>query len=306
MSLLAVISKDNELIPYRKELNSLTGSVTATILLQQMIFRFTNNGNKSFYKFIEPCEHRLYKEGDSWTEELGFTPREFKTAFSKLSDLGLVSKKTNMDRVTFYDLDLEAIGKALNVIYVNAQKATHTAECAVIKSTNAHLDYSRSFDTETTTEITTKKEKINKKDFSFNLSKAFTYEALSEEYKLKLRGYAVIKDGAYQIDKFLDHHISKGTKYKDWSRAYNTWISNAKEYSKGTYNPQDYVSKHTDHPQYGIVFKDCNTDRAYDNSFDHVCNITLRTAEKTNMKVEEVSGDEVPDFMSDFAMRVKS
>jgi len=38
----------------------------------------------SFYKFKEPCEHPLYREGDSWKETLKMTKRVFNPGFDKL------------------------------------------------------------------------------------------------------------------------------------------------------------------------------------------------------------------------------
>lgn len=37
---------------------------------------------EGFYKFREPCEHALYKEGDSWSEELSLSGKAVKVAFS--------------------------------------------------------------------------------------------------------------------------------------------------------------------------------------------------------------------------------
>ncbi len=71
-------------IPYIKELRMLSGSVTASILMQQLDYWFEKSPN-GFYKFLEPCENsKYYKKGDSWTEELGFSKAEFKTAFEKI------------------------------------------------------------------------------------------------------------------------------------------------------------------------------------------------------------------------------
>ncbi|WP_373072057.1 hypothetical protein [Sulfurimonas sp.] len=116
---MKVLSEDKNLIIYRKELNKLTGSVTATILLQQMIFHSSNHNYKPFYKFIEPSPaNELYREGDSWTEELGFTKYEFRTAYKKLEELKIVSKKTTMTRVTYYTLNKSHLGKLIKSIYV--------------------------------------------------------------------------------------------------------------------------------------------------------------------------------------------
>ena len=71
-------------IPYFKELRILTGSVTATILMQQLDYWFSKQDGEPFYKFKAPCENEYYKSGDSFTEELGFSIEEFTTAFSKI------------------------------------------------------------------------------------------------------------------------------------------------------------------------------------------------------------------------------
>lgn len=117
--LLEVLGDDKKLIVYRKELNKITGSVTATILLQQLIFHASHNKYEPFYKFIEPCNNELYKDGDSWIEELGFTVHEFRTAYKKLEDLEIVSKKTNMNRVSFYTINKSHLGNLIFRIYAN-------------------------------------------------------------------------------------------------------------------------------------------------------------------------------------------
>ena len=79
-------------VPYIKELRQLSGSVTASILMQQLDYWFEKKPG-GFYKFLEPCENNeLYKTGDSWPEELGFSKYEFKTAFEKI---GVAYKSKN-------------------------------------------------------------------------------------------------------------------------------------------------------------------------------------------------------------------
>ena len=125
-----IIADDKSLITYRPKLNKITGSVTATILLQQMLFYSKNNKNKAFYKFKEPCKHRLYKVGDSWCEELGFTKNEFDSAIEKI---GIKFNKENkdiphnkfieyyisQDRVTYYRVNLTNIEKAISELFLN-------------------------------------------------------------------------------------------------------------------------------------------------------------------------------------------
>lgn len=74
-------------IPYRPVLRELTGDVKAAILLQQVIFNFIRKDREPFYKFQVPSQegHPLYRDGDSWVEELGFSPDEFKEALKKIA-----------------------------------------------------------------------------------------------------------------------------------------------------------------------------------------------------------------------------
>ena len=52
--------------------------------MQQLDYWFAKSNGKPFYKFKSPCEHKMYKKGDSFTEELGFSIDEFTTAFFKI------------------------------------------------------------------------------------------------------------------------------------------------------------------------------------------------------------------------------
>ena len=68
-------------IPYRKELREYAGSVTGSLLMMQLDYWFCRHPD-GFYKFLDPKpKHPDYREGDSWTEELGFSKAEFRTAF---------------------------------------------------------------------------------------------------------------------------------------------------------------------------------------------------------------------------------
>lgn len=79
----------NTVIPYYPALSVKLGSVTSAILLRQLEYWFRKMEYRPFYKFLKPCEHRSYKTGESWTEELGMSEAEFRTAFTKI---GIVYK----------------------------------------------------------------------------------------------------------------------------------------------------------------------------------------------------------------------
>lgn len=70
-------------IPYLPELRPYCQSITACILMTQLEYRFAGMPD-GFYKFLSPCDHYLYKKGDSWIEELGFSEGEFRTAFDNI------------------------------------------------------------------------------------------------------------------------------------------------------------------------------------------------------------------------------
>nr|WP_307991503.1 hypothetical protein [uncultured Niameybacter sp.] len=115
---------------YDPSLNKATGSVTATLLFLQLEHWFKVTKDKPFYKFLEPCEDPHYRTGDSWTEELGFSKPEFRTAFSHIGKV-YKSKKSyleskdkfegkcylsyydRMKRVTYYMRNPEAVKNLL-------------------------------------------------------------------------------------------------------------------------------------------------------------------------------------------------
>jgi len=70
-------------IPYVKELHPIAGGVLGCLVMQQLDYWFEGHP-EGFYKFLEPSDHPAYKDGDSWTEELGMSRHEFRTAFDKI------------------------------------------------------------------------------------------------------------------------------------------------------------------------------------------------------------------------------
>jgi hypothetical protein len=70
-------------IPYVKELHSIAGGVLGCLVMQQLDYWFEGHP-EGFYKFLEPSDHPACKDGDSWTEELGMSRHEFRTAFDKI------------------------------------------------------------------------------------------------------------------------------------------------------------------------------------------------------------------------------
>ena len=79
-----ILARVSNIIPYYPNLNEITGSVTASILMMQLEYWFAKKEGQEFFKFTEPLDHPLYKEGDSWVEELNFGKDEFKGAFNRI------------------------------------------------------------------------------------------------------------------------------------------------------------------------------------------------------------------------------
>ena len=74
-------------ICYYPELVQKAGSINAALMMAQLEFWFKVTDGKPFYKFLEPCGHELYKEGDSWSEELGMTGSEIRSAFKRIGTI---------------------------------------------------------------------------------------------------------------------------------------------------------------------------------------------------------------------------
>ena len=128
-------------IPYVKELHTIAGGVLSCLVMQQLDYWFENHP-EGFYKFLLPSEHPAYKDGDSWTEELGMSVDEFRTAFDKIgyrykskSEFDKAEDKfqgkfycSYVDRrsnLTFYFRNHEAVDAALDeLLRIPTQKSS--------------------------------------------------------------------------------------------------------------------------------------------------------------------------------------
>jgi len=260
---------DSHPLVVQSELAVLIG-LNESIFVQQLHYwlsKSTNvkNGRKWSYNSYE----ELHEQFPFWSV------RTIKTITKKLKDSGLVFIENfninKWDKTNWYSLNYDE----LNRIIESAEVAlSEGAKSMVIDSADVAPSYKDKSLTETSSETSTDN-KNNKKDFSFSLSKNCQFDNLSEEYKAKLKGYAVVRDGAYAFASFLDHHIAKGSKFKDWSRAYNTWVNNAKGYNKN-YNPEDTKKVLTDHPKFKEVFVEYGTKNIYSSSFDLAGNFEVK------------------------------
>jgi hypothetical protein len=125
IDLLSLIADDRQVVTYRPRWNTITGGVTATLFLQQVVFWWVRAGRRPFYKFARPCSHRLCRDGDSWEEELAMQRREFETARSRVSARthgeidsdSLVSFWVDAQRVTWYALNESLLLQHLADLY---------------------------------------------------------------------------------------------------------------------------------------------------------------------------------------------
>jgi hypothetical protein len=173
---ISALVKQKDSIPYRKELRKSCGSVSATILFQQMLYWFSTTNYEPFYKFSEPCSHDAYKEGDSWSEELGFSIEEFNTAFQKIgkkykskkeytenksesSNLFFIAYTDRKTNLTWYEVNLELVEKCLELVYSKPTTSVpRNQQCRFLESDNLGSPYNTETTTETTTEIKENKE----------------------------------------------------------------------------------------------------------------------------------------------------
>lgn len=89
-------SENHTLVLYHPILKQLTGDTNAAILLRQILFYAKLKEGQPFFKFVEPCDHPLYRIGDSWTESLSFSRDEYYSAIKKI---GTYVKRQARDNV---------------------------------------------------------------------------------------------------------------------------------------------------------------------------------------------------------------
>jgi DNA-binding transcriptional regulator GbsR (MarR family) len=182
--IIDLLSDDKKMICYRPKFNKFTGSVTATILLQQIIY-WAKNNNNYFYKFKLPCNHPDYKEGDSFCEELGFSKKEFENAIKQLKSKNLIQTKVTQNRKTFYSVNYIELVDLIKSNSLNPQTVFRKIPKEDLgKSPKGILENTQSgftIITENTSKNTTDIKKINKKN---NL------EELKELNKNSIQEYA--------------------------------------------------------------------------------------------------------------------
>lgn len=198
------------------------------VLLENIYF-MSNNDYKA-----------CYASKDTLRDTIGVSNGQIYKIIAKLTEDGYISK-TDLGhlRVTQKWMDISS-GKALQKMENERGDTLQKMENSLQKM-EKHPP--KNGDKEREIREKEERKKINKKKFSFSLAKSFSYKALDEEYIKKLEIYAFLKDCAYQFQKFKDHHIAKGSKFQDWSRAYSTWLNNSVKFDN--YSLEDHKPKRT-------------------------------------------------------------
>lgn len=249
--ILGILGNDKNIIPYRKELNKITGGVIPTILLQQFLYWWNNMEQKAFYKFITPCEHKEYKAGDSWCEELGITKYQFKSAYKTLEELKIVSKKINAQRVTFYSVNTDILAKLIKSTYLSGENQLSMLK----KPTYLSGENQLTSITENTTETTQREEPSEDSLFPFFVEefgedeKSNTIDAPSmNQVKAKAKALDLSEEIAESF--WLKQEQMHWKKMLDWVPALRrfgmSWKRNEEKYRVKEKNEVKEVKKPTE------------------------------------------------------------
>lgn len=87
----------DRIIAVSSDLIDLAGDGNAAIFLAQVLFWWKAAGRQKFYKFNSPCDHPLYRQGDSWMEELRFRRAMFCTARKRVATKVRISCDDEID-----------------------------------------------------------------------------------------------------------------------------------------------------------------------------------------------------------------
>lgn len=244
-ALLNLLKEDHQIIAYRPGFAKHFGSVTAAILFQQILYRWTKNDCKPFYKFKDKCSHALYKETDSWMEELSFSRREFDGALKQIAQKiskgldkdpdSLVYYWTRVDRLTYYEINNDALNRMIIQIYGDSGN-----NGTLRKVQNVHYVNDESVFTESAKRTLDINKENNKEDnkeresapgfseFSLQLDEAPDKPAHEIVTILESLSYQVKEK--FKIEKKLNDSTLKTEfkKFAEWRT--NTLVAQGKEY----------------------------------------------------------------------------
>lgn len=187
-------------IAYYPVYREITGSTTAGILLSQLMYWFAK-------------KDKIFKTDEEIRAEIYLTVDEFKSAKKKIKELNFITvTREGVPAKTYYEINWEMY---------------QTCMCDLpkldgVNSTNCIVEIPQTIIVKSLTETTTENKNINTKRKS-----SYPQDDTS------LKAYAIQKAAQENIhcpistyESFKDHHISNGTKFNDWDRAFSTWVRN--------------------------------------------------------------------------------
>lgn len=157
-----------------------------------------------------------------------------KDHISALIKLGLMSKENRVG-------NNNGKGNTSNVYRLNLTKTPVPSESTGMATESTHVPSESTppvppAGTRISHSFEPVKEPLDSKKKSSSLPEGFSpspsHHKMAEEYGISLQE---------EFDKFIDHHLSKGSKFIDWNRALNTWLRNAKGFQKS--RPSNSFSK---------------------------------------------------------------
>lgn len=196
-------------IAYYPVYREITGSTTAGILLSQLMYWFAK-------------KDKIFKTDEEIRAEIHLTADEFKSAKKKIKELDFITvTREGVPAKTYYEINWE--------IY-------QTCMCDLLKldggnPTNCDVEIPQTNIVKSLTETTTENKNINTKS-----------KTSFPKDDSKFKAYAIQKAADENIhcpistyESFKDHHISIGSKFNDWERAFSTWVRNFFKFKSPNY-----------------------------------------------------------------------
>jgi hypothetical protein len=202
-------------IPYRPSLKGMTGSTNSAILIQQIAYWWYKSGEKPFYKFLQPCEHENYREGDSWAEELCFSYSELKTALeniavkitagvkkNELAEKNAVIYWTDSDRLTWWQFN----PAAFELLY-NSEKSNYLED-------SEKSNYFNRINTENSTEIKESTSKVKTKLRGIEAAIAMGRPVTEDDLLPELNPARIVMEGLAKLNPNWPKHGEN----REWDR----------------------------------------------------------------------------------------
>jgi len=223
MSVLSLLDRP---IAFNRTFVDLGIGITGALMLSQCVYWSTRTKNTDGW---------FYKSQTEWQEETGMTRREQETARKNLRAKGYIEEqKRGVPCRVFFKLNREAVER--DVLELAQKRQASMAESAKLECTNAPCSDggNRQTITETTAESTT--ENTQTPLASGDAKPAKKNTQLPDDFEPNENNRATAEkqgvDLEQELASFKDYHGAKGSKFKNWNLALNTWLRNASKFSR--------------------------------------------------------------------------